>query len=105
MTADDKLAAILAAIQTDPGHRGLARDPRDNLFTAWPGDFVAACRSIAEMAESAIEIDTGFFIPTASPPAYETDGPLGAVLLLRSLGTGLKPASGRAARPVGKSIA
>ena len=47
MTTDEKLAAILAAVQTDPGNRGLARDPYDNLFTACPGDFAAACRSIA----------------------------------------------------------
>ena len=33
MTPDDKLAAILAAVQVDPGGRGLARDPADNLFT------------------------------------------------------------------------
>ena len=39
MTADEKLAAILAAVQTDPGNRGLARDPDDNLFTATAGDF------------------------------------------------------------------
>ncbi len=39
MTTDEKLAAILAAVQTDPGNRGLARDPHDNLFTATAGDF------------------------------------------------------------------
>src|SRR5262249_10799534 len=39
MTTDEKLAAILAAVQTDPGHRGLARDPHDNLFTTTAGDF------------------------------------------------------------------
>ena len=44
MTTDEKLAAILAAVQTDPGNRGLARDPHDNLFTATAGDFEAACR-------------------------------------------------------------
>ncbi len=85
MTPDEKLAAILAAVQTDPGHRGLARDPHDNLFTATAGDFQAACRSIAEQVEPSINIDTGFYIPTGTPPAFETDGPLGAILLFRAL--------------------
>src|SRR5579872_3087815 len=85
MTTDEKLAAILAAIQTDPGNRGLARDPVDNLFTSCPGDFEAACRSIAEHPNPFIAIVTGFFIPTAVPPAFETDGPLGACFLIRAL--------------------
>src|SRR5688572_16546473 len=74
MSPDEKLAAILAAVQTDPGNRGLARDSDDNLFTACPGDFAAACRSIVNPTEPAIDVDTGFYIPTAEPPAYETDG-------------------------------
>jgi hypothetical protein len=85
MTTDEKLAAILAAVQTDPGNRGLARDPHDNLFTACPGDFAAACRSIAEWPDASIEVVTGFYIPTATPAAYETDGPLGLVFLIRAL--------------------
>jgi hypothetical protein len=85
MTTDEKLAAILAAVQTDPGNRGLARDPDDNLFTATKGDFEAACRSIAEHAQPALSIVTGFFIATAHPPAIETDGPLGAVFLVRGM--------------------
>ena len=85
MTVDDKLAAILAAVQTDPGNRGLARDPADNLFTACLGDFAAACRSIADHPEPAIDVFTGFHIPTAEPLAMETDGPLGAVFLARAL--------------------
>lgn len=86
MTTDEKLAAILAAVQTDPGNRGLARDPHDNLFTATKGDFAAACRSIAEYDETpALVLYTGFYIPTATPPAHETDGPLGCVFLMRAL--------------------
>ncbi|MBX9626931.1 MAG: DUF4392 domain-containing protein [Gemmataceae bacterium] len=85
MTADEKLAAILAAVQTDPGNRGLARDPHDNLFTATAGDFAAACLSIASHSRPWIEVVTGFYIPTADPPAYETDGPLGALLLANTL--------------------
>src|SRR5262249_62204796 len=84
MTANEKLAAILAAVQTDPGNRGLARDPHDNLFTATAGDFAAACRSIAVHRDPTMAILTGFFIPTASPPAFETDGPLGACFVKRA---------------------
>lgn len=85
MTSDEKLAAILAAVQTDPGNRGLARDPHDNLFTATAGDFDAACRSIAEHPDPTVAILTGFFIPSAAPPAFETDGPLGAGFVMRAL--------------------
>ena len=45
MTKDEKLAAILAAVQTDPVNRGLGKVPGNNLFTACAGDFAAACRS------------------------------------------------------------
>jgi hypothetical protein len=93
MTLDEKLAAILAAVQTDPGGRGLARDPHDNLFTATAGDFAAACRSIADYDQPGphgplrpeLLVVTGFHIPTADPPAFETDGPLGAAFLARAL--------------------
>ena len=84
MTPDDKLAAILAAIQTDPGNRGLARDPHDNLFTAHPDDFAAACRSIATHPDPSFALMTGFFIPSADPPAFETDGPLGICFVKRA---------------------
>jgi len=84
MTTDEKLAAILAAVQTDPGNRGLARDPHDNLFTATAGDFEAACRSIALHPDPQLAVFTGFFIPSADPPAFETDGPLGACFVKRA---------------------
>jgi D-glutamate cyclase len=96
MTTDEKLAAILAAIQTDPGNRGLARDPKDNLFTATKGDFAAACRSLARHPNPCPAIVTGFYIPTATPPAFETDGPLGTIFLARALsvmGIGINPVS------------
>ncbi|MEO2090668.1 MAG: glutamate cyclase domain-containing protein [Gemmataceae bacterium] len=85
MTADEKLAAILAAVQTDPGHRGLARDPHDNLFIATAGDFQAACRSVSDTLLPIVDVVTGFVIPTAEPPTFETDGPLGAVFLACAL--------------------
>jgi hypothetical protein len=80
MTTNEKLAAILAAVQVDAGNRGLA-----NLFCACPGDLAAACRSIAEHPAAMIELATGFHIARSTPPAYETDGPLGAVFLIRAL--------------------
>ena len=104
MTADEKLAAILAAVQTDPGNRGLARVPGDNLFTATAGDFQAACRSIASAVEDAVDLDTGFYIPTGEPPAFETDGPLGAVFLLRSLGEVLVQVAAFSPPDCGKAI-
>jgi D-glutamate cyclase len=85
MTADEKLAAILAAVQTDPGNRGLARDPHHNLFIATAGDFAAACRSIAGHPDPSLAIMTGFFIPSSAPPAFETDGPLGVCFVKRAL--------------------
>ena len=79
MTADEKLAAILAAVQVDPGNRGLAE-----LFAACPGDFAAACRNIADHSQPRIIVVTGFIISSVEPPTFETDGPLGAVFLLRA---------------------
>ncbi len=84
MTTDEKLAAILAAVQTDPGNRGLARDQHHNLFSACPGDFAQACRGIAAHSDPRLLITTGFYIPTSQPPAHETDGPLGTVFLARA---------------------
>ena len=64
MTTDEKLAAILAAVQTDPGNRGLARDPDDNLFTATQGDFAGRVPEYRRAsARQRWHRDTGFFIP------------------------------------------
>lgn len=105
MTNSEKLAAILAAVQTDPGNRGLARDPDDNLFTATAGDFERACRSIAEHPEPILEMETGFYISNGTPPAFETDGPLGVVFLLRSLGSILRQVGVSTPRSCGAAIA
>jgi hypothetical protein len=85
MTVDERLDALRALIQHDVGNRGLARDPADNLLTHTAGDFAAACHSIAETPNAGLAVVTGFYIPTADPPAGETDGPLGAVFLARAL--------------------
>jgi hypothetical protein len=79
------LTAIRDLIQEDVGNRGLRTDPVSNLVNACPDDFAAACRSIAETPQPAIAIVTGFWIPTATPPCGETDGPLGALFLARAL--------------------
>lgn len=84
MKHQEKLNAILAAVQTDPGRRGLARDPNQNLFTTTTGDFHAACASLANTPGFRTQIYTGFCIPTTQPPMFETDGPLGAYFLERA---------------------
>jgi D-glutamate cyclase len=84
MTAD-VLNAIRDLIQEDVCGRGLRTDPVSNLVNAYPDDFAAACRSIADHPRPGIAVVTGFFIPTATPPAGETDGPLGALFLARAL--------------------
>ncbi|MBI3821607.1 MAG: DUF4392 domain-containing protein [Planctomycetes bacterium] len=81
----DSLNQLRDIIQVDVGKRGLRTDPASNLITACAGDFASACRSIAEHPAAALAIVTGFFIPTATPPAGETDGPLGAIFLARAL--------------------
>jgi hypothetical protein len=84
MNTDETLTAIRDVIQHDAGKRGLARDPNDNLLTATRNDFAKACKSIADQPNPLCVIVTGFFIPTATPPAGETDGPLGALFLARA---------------------
>ena len=84
MTTDEKLAAILAAVQIDAGNRGLARDPVDNLFTACKSDFAAACLELANHPTPIVHLVTGFFIASAEPPCFETDGPLGAAFVARA---------------------
>jgi hypothetical protein len=83
--SDPRLDAIRDLIQEDVGNRGLRTDPAANLVTACPADFEVACRSIAESANARLAIVTGFYIPHGTPPAGETDGPLGALFLARAL--------------------
>ncbi|HZZ81301.1 MAG TPA: glutamate cyclase domain-containing protein [Gemmataceae bacterium] len=80
-----KLEMLRDLIQNDIGKRGLRTDPKRNLIDAYPNDFAAACRSLAGHAAPVLAVVTGFYIPTATPPAGETDGPLGAVHLARAL--------------------
>ena len=83
--SDDVLCAMRDLIQQDPGGRGLRTDPTDNLISTCPDDFAAACRSIAGTAAAKVFVVTGFHIAHADPPLSETDGPLGALFLARTL--------------------
>ena len=67
MTADEKLAAIREAA-------GVTFD-----------DFAAACRSIADQPDAALDVFTGTAVPSDGRPAFGSDGPLGAVFLARAL--------------------
>jgi hypothetical protein len=79
------LDALRDLIQEDVNNRGLRADSSRNLVNAYPGDFRAACQSLAQPERPYLAVVTGFFIPTATPPAGETDGPLGALFLARAL--------------------
>lgn len=83
--SSDPIDTLRDLIQHDVNNRGLRTDPIRNLVNAWPGDFRSACRSLAEHPRPVLAIVTGFYIPTAEPPAGETDGPLGALFLARAL--------------------
>jgi len=83
--SDAVLREIRDLVQQDVNHRGLATDPEANLINACPDDFAAACRSIAETPNAALDVVTGFYIVNGAPPAGETDGPLGALFLARAL--------------------
>ena len=71
MTPDTFLRDLRDLIQDDVGQRGLARDPIDNLLTARPDDFAAACHSIADHPAPRVGIVTGFMIPAIDPPTGE----------------------------------
>jgi D-glutamate cyclase len=83
--SDGSLDAICEIIQEDAGNRGLRSHPTDNLISACPQDFHAACHSLAETVDASVAVVTGFFIPHGQPPCGETDGPLGALFLAHAL--------------------
>jgi hypothetical protein len=88
MNRTTELSRIKKLFQIDVCKRGLALDPTENLFTICAGDFAEACVDLVTNGKS-IGLVTGFYIADASPPAFETDGPPGAVALaafLRSAG-------------------
>ena len=83
MTIDATLAEMERLIRRDPARRGLI-----STESTWgplcPRHLAGAAKHLAEYGRRAI-IVTGFFIPGASPPSAETDGPPGAALLAAAL--------------------
>lgn len=84
LSSPPPLNVLPGIIHTDPGRRGLSRNPHGNLFTATATDLASACQNLTHHPAPRLAIVTGFFIPTADPPGHETDGPLGALFLLRT---------------------
>ncbi|MFO0917810.1 MAG: DUF4392 domain-containing protein [Planctomycetaceae bacterium] len=81
--AHDILSELERIIRTDPARRGLI-SRETVLGPLLPGHLGRAAHELADHATS-VAIVTGFFIPGATPPAAETDGPLGAVFLAEAL--------------------
>lgn len=80
---DSTLDQLEALIRCDPARRGLiGSEPQFGPLC--PGHLAGAAAHLAEFGRSVV-IATGFFIPRGDPPAAETDGPPGAVLLARAL--------------------
>jgi hypothetical protein len=75
--------ALAQLLEHDPSERGVAG------LRPWGGTCGAdALMNSARqlLGAQAVAIVTGFYIPSADPPAAETDGPLGALALTRALG-------------------
>jgi hypothetical protein len=53
----------------------------DGLFAATKGGLWQAATALAHATTPSVGIITGFYVPLGSPPAAETDGPVGAALL------------------------
>jgi D-glutamate cyclase len=56
------------------------------LFDAARGALWSAAATLATASPIRVGLITGFYVPLGTPPAAETDGPLGAALLARGLG-------------------
>jgi hypothetical protein len=77
----DRLAlidAIEGVIQQDVGRNIVP------LFTATRGGLRGAVVALAD-ADGTVGLITGFYVPGGSPPAAETDGPVGTALLAHAL--------------------
>jgi hypothetical protein len=73
------IAAIEALLHEDVGRNISA------LAAATRGGLLAAAQSLAGSTAPRVGVITGFYVPKGTPPAAETDGPVGAALLLRGL--------------------
>lgn len=56
-----------------------------HLCDAAKGGLWSAASALAAAKSPVVGVITGFYVPRATPPAAETDGPIGAALLLRAL--------------------
>ena len=72
-------------MQYDPGHRGIERIPDDNLCSWTSGHLHSSVLDILGNDNASVGILTGFYIPDASPPGPENDGPPGALAIGRAL--------------------
>ena len=57
----------------------------DGLFAASKGGLWHAASSLAAGTHQSVGILTGFYVPLGTPPAAETDGPVGAAMLAGAL--------------------
>ena len=55
------------------------------LFDAARGALWGAASSLASVPSARVGLITGFYVPHGTPPAAETDGPVGAALLAKGL--------------------
>ncbi len=79
----DLIREFETSIRRDPAQRGLiASEPAFGPIC--PGHLAGAAAHLAEFGES-VAIVTGFYIPGGDPPAAETDGPPGALVLAQTL--------------------
>src|SRR5262249_27405294 len=77
MSMRDAIDRIEALIHQEVGRN------IDGLFAASKGGLWQAASSLA--AASSVGIITGFYVPLGTPPAAETDGPVGAAMLAGAL--------------------
>ena len=83
VTIDSLLADMERLIRRDPAQRGLiASEAAQGPLC--PGHLADAARHLVKHGRRVILV-TGFFIPGASPPAAETDGPPGTAMLAAAL--------------------
>src|SRR3954451_24432624 len=66
-------------VQVDVGRNMTA------LFEAAKGGLHSAAAELSAAPALRVGLITGFYVPQGSPPAAETDGPVGAALLARGL--------------------
>ena len=55
------------------------------LFEAARGGLRAAASTLTNARSASVGLITGFYVPQGTPPAAETDGPVGAALLAKAL--------------------